>query len=504
MSERKSLTSQALSGMAWTAGANMANALLKVLVLIVLTRLLTPEDFGVVSAALIVIGFSEIFMQLGLGAALVQRRDLEPRHTQTAFASSLLLGCMLGGMVWLFAPYLAKFFHIDRIHHSVEVLRALAWLFPLRGLATVAGCLVQRDLRFQWLARRDVVSYGLGYGLVGVSLAVAGWGMWALVAAQLAQAALQVLMLVPIHPPSLRPLPSWTALRELLDFGLGQTASRIASFFANQADNVVVGRALGPVALGVYTRAYQLMAVPATLFGDVLDRVLFPTMARVQDDATRLANAYLRAVAWIALVMLPTGVVLAVVAPEFIAVVLGAKWGEVVGPFQAFAFALLFRTSYKMSDSLARATGAVYRRAWRQGLYAALVLVGATVGTHWGLIGVAYGVLAALAANFFLMAHLSLGLANLTWRRFGEAHVPAILCAMLAGTLALVTMTILRSNVASPLLRLMVGGTVTMAGLAFALWRAPRALIGPDGLHVIGMLRGLVQSRVIAPLRARG
>jgi O-antigen/teichoic acid export membrane protein len=497
---RNDLTSQTLSGMFWTAGAGGANALLKMVVLVVLTRLLTPADFGVVGAALIIVGFSEIFSQLGLGPALVQRQELEPRHTQTAFVASLVFGLLLGGLVWALAPYLATFF---RIAGSVDVLRALAWLFPLHSVAIVAGCLVQRDHRFRWLAHRDVVSYGLGYGLVGIALALAGWGVWALVAAQLAQAAVQALMLIPVHPPSWRPLPSWRAFRELLDFGAGQTAARVASFLANQGDNIVVGRALGPVALGVYTRAYQLMAVPATLFGNALDRVLFPTLARVQDDEARLAGAYLRAVAWIALVMLPAGVVFAVLAHEIITVVLGAQWGEVVGPFQVFAIALLFRTSYKMSDALARATGAMYRRAWRQALYAALVFGGAWVGSHWGIVGVALGVLGSLAVNFFLMAHLSLTLANVTWRRFGQAHLPAMLCAALAGTLALFSITILRHNVASPALRLFGAILFTATGLALALWRTPRPLLGQDGLHIVGLLRGLVHSRVISPLRAR-
>src|SRR4051812_895904 len=151
--------------MLWMAWASGANAVLRILVLIVLTRLLTPVDFGVVSAALIVIGFSAIFSQLGLAPALVQRRELEPVHVQTAFVFSALFGLVLAGMVWLLAPQVAEFFHM---RGSADVLRALAWLFPLRGICSVAECLAQRDLGFSWLATRDVLSYALGYGVVGI------------------------------------------------------------------------------------------------------------------------------------------------------------------------------------------------------------------------------------------------------------------------------------------------------------------------------------------------
>jgi O-antigen/teichoic acid export membrane protein len=487
--------------MFWTASSNGLNAVLKVVVLIVLARLLSPADFGIVSAALIVIGFSAIFSQLGLGPALVQRRELEPRHIQTAFAASVVFGLLLAGLLWATAPAIARFFHIE---NSVEVLRTLAWVFPIKGLSGVAECLVQRDLRFRWLATRDVLSYALGYGLVGIALAWAGWGVWSLVVAQITQTVLNAAMLLSVRPPALRPLPSWRAFVELMDFGAGFTAARIANFMAQQGDNLVVGRVLGPQALGIYTRAYQLMAVPTTLFGDVLDRVLFPTMARVQGDPPRLAAAYLQAVASIALVMLPIGVIMTVLAPEVIVVLLGSRWVEVIPPFQVFAIGLLFRTSYKMSDSISRATGAVYRRAWRQAIYAALVFAGAWVGSRWGVTGVSVGVLVSLLINFVLMADLSLAVAHTTWRRFAEAHVPAMLTAVLAGSITWLSITVLRHSGASPLLRLVGASLVTLAAVGLALWAMPRPLLGPYGIRMLSLLGSFLPGRGIQRLSAHG
>jgi PST family polysaccharide transporter len=487
--------------MFWTASSNGLNAVLKVVVLVVLARLLSPADFGIVGAALIVIGFSAIFSQLGLGPALVQRRDLEPRHIQTAFAASLTFGLLLAGILWITAPAIARFFHIEA---SVDVLRALAWIFPLKGLSGVAECLAQRDLRFRWLATRDVISYALGYGLIGIVLAWAGWGVWSLVAAQITQTALNTAILLASRPPALRPLPSWRAFADLMNFGAGFTAARVANFLANQGDNLVVGRVLGPQALGIYTRAYQLMAVPTTLFGDVLDRVLFPAMAKVQGDPQRLAAAYLQSVASIALVMLPIGVVLTVLAPEFVTVLLGPKWVDVIPPFQVFAIGLLFRTSYKMSDSIARATGAVYRRAWRQGIYAALVFFGAWVGSRWGVTGVAAGVLASLLINFILMADLSLAVAHTTWRRFAEAHIPAVLTAALAGGITWLSILAFRHGGAGPLLRLAGTALLTAVVMALALWAIPRPLLGPYGMRMVSLLASLLPRRGIQHLRAHG
>lgn len=486
--------------MFWTAWASGANAVLKVLVLIALTRLLTPADFGVVSAALIVISVSTVFSQLGLAPALVQRPVLEARHAQTAFVASVVLGFALAAGVWVCAGPVATFF---RMPGSADVLRALALLFPIRGASVVAESLIQRELGFSWLAKRDVVSYGLGYGLVGIALAWAGVGVWSLVAAQLSQATLQAVLLLWVRPPAWKPLPSWAALRELLSFGAGFTLARVANLLADQGDNVVVGRVMGPAPLGIYTRAFQLMSVPTTLFGEVIDRVLFPTLARVQHEKERLAGAYLQAVASVALIMLPIGVVLGVLAREVVIVLLGSRWMEVVVPFQVFALGLLFRTSFRMSDSLTRATGVVYRRAWRQFVFAALVILGAWVGSSWGVSGVAAGVLASLTVNFFLMAHLSLGVAGLSWRRFAEAHVHAVLAAAVAGILALVSVSALREAGAPALVRLFGATIVTIAGMGLALWWSPRSLMGPYGLRLVTQLRELAPTHGFPLLRAR-
>ncbi len=205
---RTGLTSRTVSGLLWTAWGKGGHALLQVVVVVVLARLLRPMEFGVVSAALVVIGFSAIFSEIGLGPALVQRPDLETRHLQAAFSTSFLFGLVLAGMISGGAPLLADFLRIPQV---APVLRALAWLFPLNGLAVVPEALMRRQLRFRWLANLEVLSYGAGYGLVGTTLALLGFGVWALVAGNFAQAVLRLaVLLVAQRPPPFRLLPRIT------------------------------------------------------------------------------------------------------------------------------------------------------------------------------------------------------------------------------------------------------------------------------------------------------
>jgi O-antigen/teichoic acid export membrane protein len=491
--EPPSLTHRAINGMVWVATGTGATAVLRLLVLILLTRLLSPADFGVVSAALIVIVFSLTFSQLGLGPALIQRPDIQPSHLSTAFVASTIFGLIAAVIVWLAAPLLAVFFRMPEL---APVIRVLAVMFPITGVATVAENLLQRELRFRLLAHADVAAYAVGYGLAGVTLAFLGWGVWALVTAHLIHGTLRAAILLRAERPKLRPRPTWAAFGELMDYGVGQSAGRIGVFLANQIDNLVVGRFLGAVALGLYSRAYQLMAVPTALLGDVLDRVLFPTMSRVQDDPRRLASAYLQGTAVVALVTLPAGIVAAVLAPELISVAFGSKWAAMVAPFQVLALGMMFRTSYRMSDSLSRATGKVYRRAWRQALYAALVLLGAWVGKFWGVTGVATGVLVALFLNYLLMAQLGLNVGRITWLRFAGVQLPAIRLTLMAGGVAFAVASGTRHLGLPPLVVLVAGSAAALGGAVLAAWLAPGLTLGEHGMRVRDTLRAHLRGRL--------
>jgi PST family polysaccharide transporter len=447
-------------------------------------------EFGIVSAAMIVINFSEIFTELGLGSAMVQRENLERRHLDTAFAFSISFSCLIGILIWFTSPLIAAFFKVEQME---TVLKVLAFLFPIRGLGMVAEALAQREMRFRWLAARDAISFAIGYLGFGVGLAVLGYGVWALVVAHLVISFTRSALLISAYPPK-GFFPDKQSARELFYFGGGHTIARITSFLALQGDNLVVARTLDFVALGLYGRAYQLMSVPASVFGQILDRVLFPTMAQMQTKLDRLSATYLRGVGLIALVMIPTSVVGFIVAPELVGVLLGNNWSDVVLPFRILIIGLLMRTSYKISDSLARATGAVYRRAWRQMIYAGSVFAGAIIGHFWGIAGVATGVLAAVTINFLFMADLSLTIVGKAWRDFFGAHKNAIRLGLTVGIVIYPLVTFFRASNFHPLALLFAVGIVTGALVIVTLRFAPQFFFGEDGVWMFGMLKNYVRA----------
>ncbi|RMH18245.1 MAG: lipopolysaccharide biosynthesis protein, partial [Gemmatimonadetes bacterium] len=378
-----SLRASTARGLAWMAAGSGVQAFAQLLVVAVLARLVTPEEFGVVGLALLVVAFGTLLPQVGVGQALVQCADLDETHVRTGLTMALTIGLVGAGLALALARPIAGFF---RVEAWAGLLGVMGLLLPVAAAGTVSEALLQRAMRFRALALVNVAAYGLGFGIVGVVLALRGLGPWALVGGHFAQALLRTVLAYALVRHPARPLFDPVAARALTRFGLGISIAGVNNQVARKADAFVVGRWLGADALGLYERAYQFVVMPLALLGQVMDRVLFAAMAQRQERPDVLARAFRQGVHAVALASLPVAALMAVVSPELVAVLLGPDWSQAAGPFAVLAAGILFRTGAKVSDAVTRATGAVYRRAWRQGVYAATVFLGAMLGARGGLV----------------------------------------------------------------------------------------------------------------------
>jgi PST family polysaccharide transporter len=221
--------------------------------------------------------------------------------------------------------------------------------------------------------------------------------------------------------------------------------------------------------------------MPAAVFGRIVNRVLFPVMAQVQDDPERLSRAYERALAVVALVALPVSAFLLVVAPEFIPVLLGPAWTGVIVPFRLFTFSLLFHMSSMISDVLTTATGAVYARALRRAVYAMMVVFGALIGQQWGVGGVAVAVSLAMGVNYLVMAQLGRSVTGLSWGRFVRAQSPGALFAVVVGGTTLIVVEAARMARLGNLPLLALAGLSAAGITVLALRLHPKLFLGSHG-----------------------
>jgi PST family polysaccharide transporter len=474
----KGITRRTIRAALWSSLGTIAQFVSNVALVIILARLLTPTDFGLAGAGLVVVSFGQIFGQVGISTFIVQHHLLNEEDVRTSFTLSILLGGVLTGAIALFAPIFAEFFQIEAL---VPVLRGLSLMFVIGGFGIVPQALLQRELRFRPLAIVQIVSVTLGYGLVGIVLAALGWGVWSLVAAQLGQALIETSMLLVARPHHKRLGINIRSIGTMIHFTSGMTLTKFAHHFAIQGDNMVVGRWLGAAALGLYSRAYRLMALPANLLGDAVEAVLFSSMSLVQDERERLLIAYRRGNALTALTVMPLSVIAIALAPEIVQIALGPQWAGAVLPLRLLSLGMYFRAGYKIGVSLVRAKGAVHRLALYQTLYAILVLSAALVGQQHGIAGVAFGVAIALVLYFIAQAHFTAKFIQIKWFDYLKIHFPAMIVTLMTFVASLLTATFSRDiglSIAAVVLITLIVDAICVVGLIRFL---PALALGPDG-----------------------
>jgi len=298
----------------WRLAATLAASVSRFLVGVLLSRLLTPSDFGVTAIAFVVLGFVQPLQDLGIGAAVVQRRHLTSRHVRAAFTFTTLLGLATAAAIMLVAPLVAIVMRDARV---TPVLRVLSAGLALQAPGGVAGALLRRRLDFRRVFFVDTASYMVGFG-VSIGLALLGKGVWSLVWGGFVQGTLLSAFQLAVVRHSVRPLLTTRETRDLLHFGVGWGASNWINYLALNADNFVVGRMLGAASLGLYARAYTLMSLPSTHMASLLSGVLFPAFAEIQADRARLRRAYLVITQLIAIVAAASMATMVIVAPHLV------------------------------------------------------------------------------------------------------------------------------------------------------------------------------------------
>jgi len=485
------LTKKTLDGLAWLLVGTGAQMILKIIVLMIMARLLTPADFGVVGAATIFISLSLLLSKIGVGPALVQRHNLTCAHIQAGFISSLGFTLLVGILIFSGANWIGNIFRMDQLSMVVAVL---ALVLPLTGLGIVSEALLQREFRFRSLALIEVCSYAVGYGAIGIVLASFGLGVWALVGAQIGQDLCKTLLLVIVRPfPVIGCLAPLRIYRDLYGYGAGYSFANMAQFAANQGDNFVVGRWMGAEALGIYSRSFQALTMPTNLLGAAAEKVLFPTMTSIQGEQDRLARGVRIAIAALAMVSLPMSAFLMILAPEIVDIMLGSQWHAVIIPFQILSIGIVFRVGYKIFQSVAQAKGAVYQLAWRQWIYAVLVFIGAWGGHFWGLPGVALGVTMAIIISYLLVFELVARLADVSWFDVSKTMARHGLITVFIGVTVWMIVNQARAHIYNSLVVLALGA-ISGTGVIIFLCILCKKIFGDEAILVFSMVRDRLNS----------
>lgn len=371
-------------GMAWTATVKWVTQVMTWGMAVVVARLLTPSDYGLVGMATIYINLFTLFSEFGIGTAIVTLQDLTDDQVSQLNTLSLSLGLLGFAISAAVAIPLGRFFHAPNLPSVVVVLSAG---FIVSGLRTVPYSLLQKELRFKLLAMIDGLQ-GVVQALVTLILAFLGFGYWALVLGILSFSVTPTGLVLLWRRRSFA-FPKHSSIRKAIQYSRHILIARLCWAGYDNSDFIIAGRVLGEAPLGSYTLAWSLAHTPLEKLTTLVNRVTPSVFATIQTDAEALRR-YLRNITGVmALVIFPATIGMTLVAPEFVPLVLGSKWNGAVIPLELLALHALIRSNVILLTPLLNVIGEERLVMWNSVVALFVLPISFYLGSHWGTVGIA-------------------------------------------------------------------------------------------------------------------
>jgi O-antigen/teichoic acid export membrane protein len=419
----------------WAAATKFSGRFLQILMLIILARLLSPREFGLVGIALLTLTATKNFTAIGVNEALIQQDEENvDSYLDTTWCLETARGVLIFLALFLLAPYIAVVFSEPQ---ATNVIRVLALGPVFYGLRNPGVVYFKKHLQFhrEFLYR---VSGGIAQFVVGVSYALYSPTVWALVFASLSRPLVRSLLSYLLH--EYRPWPAFNgeAARELIDFGKWMTAGAIIGWLYREGDDAFVGWFVSATALGFYQYAYRLADTPATEVSGIISQVTFPAYSTIQNDVDELRSALLQSTRFTAFLAFPMAFGIVLVAPSFVPAILGSDWTPMILTMQILAV-------YGVLHSITRNFGAVWKALGRPDLIAKtgllrVILIATAIWpatATWGIEGTAFIVTAIflfpmVPINVYLAATLVEGS---SWEIYQEYLYPFVAASTMFLTL---------------------------------------------------------------------
>jgi len=424
----KTLTAKTFNGLFWITTMKLLNAFFQLVVLSTLSRLLTPNEFGIMSIALIILSFVDIFNDVGFGPAITQKNEINDSDIETSFTSSIFLGLFLFISLQFSASLIADFFKNQEI---IPVLKSIAFTIFLTSISATAKGLLYRRLELKTLTIITVLSYIIGNGCVSISLALNGFGVWALVWGVLCQNIISTFLLIYYERKAFKFGWNKLSFHELIGFGSGYTLGRIFTHVANQGDKIIIGRFCDIATLGLYERCFQIVRYTSGLMGEIIDKLLFSPIARKQKDLNIIRRVFLDITYVLAIVLFPLGFYMSQNAKYIVKFILGEKWLSSSSIVVAMSLTIFFWVTTKLGNTVAKSLGAVYERAIRNFVYAVLVVLASYLGVRHNIIVVAYLISIVVVVNYVFSYIQIKKLTTLKNWNFIETHILGLIVAAL-------------------------------------------------------------------------
>lgn len=422
----KEFRQKVISGLMWSLGSRIGGQFLNLVISVILVRLLSPREFGLLALVTVLTNFAGIFVDPGLNAALVQRKNVQPEHFSSVFWLNLANGLLLMLLFMISAPFIADFYQ----EPSLVMLTMLISIdFFISSLAVVQRALMTKNLDFAQLSIITLAAASVA-GVIAIVMALTGFGVWSLAV----QTVLRSIIITALFWKLSDWRPSfvfdWAVIKDMLGFGTNLLGTQVLTYWTRNIDNLLIGKFLGTIELGIYDRAYSIMLFPLANVTQAIVNVLFPSFSLINEDKLKIKQFYLKVVRLIALVTFPMMLIIFVTTESFILAVFGPQWIEVIPILKILCL-------LGVNQSITTLNGSIYLSQGRADLQLRVgtvlrinLILGIIIGLQWGIIGVAVGYAIASLINFYPGIYFSGRLIGLTFSELLQNLALVFICAV--------------------------------------------------------------------------
>lgn len=455
-----SLKSKTVKGVVWSSVERFSTQGVQFLIMIIMARLLTPKDYGLIGMLAIFLAVAQSLIDSGFSQALIRKQNRTDVDNSTVFYFNIVVSSALYLILFISAPFVADFYNQPEL---TSIMRVVCLGVILNSLAVVQRALLTIRIDFKTQAKASV-SAAVFSGCIGIFLAYSGFGVWSLVVQQLLNLSVNTLLLWIFS--KWRPIAvfSWQSFHELFAFGSKLLASGLLDTLYKNIYPIVIGKLFSASSLGHYTRAQQFSEFPSSNITSIIQRVTYPILCGIQDETERLESVYRKFLKLSAFIIFPLMIGLSAVTQPFIDIVLGPQWGLCGQLLQIICFAMMWYPIHAINLNLLQVKG-------RSDLFLRLEIIKKILGitvlcitAPFGLVIMCYGQIFNSIVALVINTYYTGKLINVGFIRQMKDLLPTILLSLTMFVAILFVNGLIESNMPRLIIGIIVGIIIYVSG----------------------------------------
>lgn len=379
------------SGIFWSALSRITIHIFQLITLIILARLLEPAEFGLITSSIVVIGFLNIFRDLGVASAIIQKLSVNDKLLSSVYWIVVTIGVTMNILLFFSAPLIADFYNAKEL---TNILKLLSFNFSITSTTVIHQTLLEKELKFKQIATYEMIAIIVS-SVCAIILAYMGFGVWSLVLQNLVNAvSLSIILWIKsTYRPNL--LFSFPEIKSIFKFSINLSGFNILNYFVRNSDYILIQKYLGAQPLGYYNIAYRIMLYPLQNITSVFSRVMFPLYSKLQSEHSKLKDMYVQLVNNIAILSFPLMLWITATADILVMSLLGEKWKSIIPLILILAPIGMIQSIYTSAGTIYQAKGRT--DIWfKWGIVTGIIFISSfIIGLKWGITGVAVGYLIA-------------------------------------------------------------------------------------------------------------